>query len=61
MVSNKILRFWADMVSGLDIRMIVPQHGAPLTGAAIKDFIAWVRELRCGIDLMTATDYQLPS
>jgi flavorubredoxin len=61
MVSNKILRLWADMVSGLDIRMIVPQHGAPLTGAAIQDFIAWVRELRCGIDLMSASDYQLPS
>jgi hypothetical protein len=29
MVSNKVLRLWADMVSTLEISMIVPQHGAP--------------------------------
>ena len=61
MVSNKILRFWADMVGALDIQMIVPQHGAPLAGPAVKDFIAWVRELRCGVDLMTGNDYRIPA
>jgi flavorubredoxin len=60
MVSNKILRLWADMVSGLDIAMIAPQHGAPLVGPAIPQFIDWVRELACGIDLMGPDNYRVP-
>jgi flavorubredoxin len=60
MVSNKILRLWADMVSGLKIDMIAPQHGAPLVGAAVGEFIAWARGLQCGIDLMGPADYQVP-
>ena len=61
MVSNKILRLWADMVSTLDISMIVPQHGAPLTGPAIQEFIAWVRDLQCGTDLMGPMHYRVPA
>jgi len=60
MVSNKVLRLWADMVSSLQIDMIAPQHGAPLMGAAVGEFIAWARELRCGIDLMGPADYRVP-
>ena len=60
MVSNKVLRLWADMVSGLDIQMMVPQHGAPLAGPAIQEFIAWVRDLQCGIDLMGPQNYRIP-
>ena len=54
------LRLWADMVSGLDIQMMVPQHGAPLAGPAIQEFIAWVRDLQCGIDLMGPQNYRIP-
>lgn len=61
MVSNKVMRLWADMVSPLDIDMIVPQHGAPLAGPAIKDFIAWARELQCGVDLVGSSLYQVPA
>ncbi len=60
-VSNKILRLWADMVSGLKINMIAPQHGAPLVGAAVGEFIDWARGLHCGIDLMGPTDHQVPA
>lgn len=60
MVSRKILTLWAGMVKGLPIEMIVPQHGAPLTGAAIKEFIDWVQTLDCGIDRMSERDYALP-
>lgn len=60
MVSNKVLRLWADMVTPLPIRMIVPQHGAPLQGPAVREFIAWVRELPCGIDLVGPGDYAIP-
>jgi flavorubredoxin len=61
MVSNKIMRLWADMVSTLKIDMIVPQHGAPLAGPAVKEFIAWIRELPCGVDLMGPRDYAVPA
>ena len=61
MVSNKVLRLWADMVAPLPIRMIVPQHGAPLTGPAVRDFIAWARDLSCGVDLFGPADYRVPA
>jgi flavorubredoxin len=61
MVSNKILRFWARMVRQLPIDMIVPQHGAPLQGAAVKQFIEWVEGLSCGVDLMTDANYAVPN
>lgn len=61
MVSNKVLRLWAAMVRELDIAMIVPQHGAPLAGAAVPDFIAWAEGLACGIDLMSASHYRVPA
>lgn len=60
MVSNKVLRLWADMVSRLKIDMIAPQHGAPLMGPAVREFIDWVRQLPCGIDLMGPADYSVP-
>jgi flavorubredoxin len=41
--------------------MIVPQHGAPLFGRAVKDFIAWARGLPCGIDLMDRPNYVVPA
>jgi flavorubredoxin len=61
MVSNKVLRLWADMVSTLPIDMIVPQHGAPLMGPAVGEFIAWARELQCGIDLVGPAHYTVPA
>jgi flavorubredoxin len=61
MVSNKILRLWAHMARQLPIRMIVPQHGAPLAGAAVKEFIDWIEQLDCGIDLMTQDHYRVPA
>ena len=60
MVSGKILKLWAQMVKLLPIDMIVPQHGAPLAGAAVAEFIEWVQTLECGIDRMGAADYALP-
>jgi len=60
MASNKILRLWADMVADLPIAMMVPQHGAPLAGPAVKEFIAWVRGLASGVDLMGPANYRLP-
>lgn len=61
MVSNKILRLWVRMARQLDISMLVPQHGAPISGPkAIADFFNWVESLACGIDLFDQSNYQLP-
>ena len=61
MVGGKVLKLWAQMVKGLPIRMIVPQHGAPLSGAAVAQFIAWAEQLSCGIDLLSQSDYAVPA
>ncbi len=60
MVSNKILKLWVSMVRGLDIAMIVPQHGSPIKGAAIGQLLDWLDNLYCGIDLMGTAQYQIP-
>jgi flavorubredoxin len=62
MVSNKVLRLWAQMARKLDVKMIVPQHGAPIEGKqAIADFYDWVETLMCGIDLFDDRAYQIPT
>jgi flavorubredoxin len=48
------------MVRKLDIKMIVPQHGRAFQGKAIPEFIAWIANLECGVDLMTQDNYALP-
>jgi flavorubredoxin len=60
MVSNKVLKLWVAMVRQLDISMIVPQHGAPLKGAAVGQLLDWLDDLACGVDLMGQQHYQLP-
>lgn len=61
MVSNKILRRWANMSRQLPIAMIVPQHGARLEGKAIGQFFDWIENLMCGVDLFDDRAYQLPT
>ncbi len=61
MVSNKILRLWVHMARQLDIALLVPQHGAPLEGPAIGQFLDWVESLACGIDLFGQDDYRIPT
>lgn len=62
MVSNKILRLWVQMARGLEVRMLVPQHGSPIVGRqAIAEFYDWLENLRCGIDLFDERNYQLPT
>lgn len=54
MVSNRVMKAWADMVRPLDIEMICPQHGALFKGKAmVGRFIEWCATLECGVDLIT--------
>jgi len=52
MCSNKAIRCWLETIADLDIDMIAPQHGPIYRGAAVGEFLDWMRELPCGIDLM---------
>lgn len=62
MVSNKVCRFWANMVRSMDVDMLVPQHGRWFKGKeVINAFLDWIQDLRCGIDLFTQEHYRLPA
>jgi flavorubredoxin len=61
MNSNKVCRYWVDMVRGLDIEAIVPQHGRAFIGRpVVQEFLSWVEGLQCGIDLMSQENYRVP-
>ncbi|HLS84566.1 MAG TPA: MBL fold metallo-hydrolase [Arenimonas sp.] len=60
MASRRVARLWADMVRELDPAMVVPQHGLPLAGAAIGEFLDWLSDLDCGSDLLGPADYRIP-
>lgn len=62
MVSNRAIRCWLETIAGLDIDMLAPQHGPVYRGAAVADFLAWLRDLQCGVDLMQSGGrFALPS
>ncbi|MBW8470078.1 MAG: MBL fold metallo-hydrolase [Thiobacillus sp.] len=61
MVCNKVLRLWANMARTLPIHMIVPQHGAPIAGPAVQEFISWISTVECGVDNVTQATYTVPA
>jgi len=62
MVSNRALRLWVNMARQLKIRMIAPQHGAPIVGPkAIAELFDWLETLSCGLDLFDQRHYRLPT
>ena len=58
MGSNKIARLWVDMVRKLDPQMIVPQHGLPFDSRTIPQFLDWLADLQCGMDLLGPDNYR---
>ena len=61
MASNKACRLWANMARTLDIEMIVPQHGCSFKGKEmVNQFIDWIENLECGLDLMDQSSYTVP-
>ncbi len=61
MANNKVMKMWAEMIRNLDIETIAPQHGAVFQGKElVNQFIDWVENLECGLDLM-ADSYKIPS
>jgi len=61
MISNKILRFWVHMVRQMDVESIVPQHGRAMRGKkVVNEFLNWLENLPCGVDLMSQDNYRVP-
>ncbi len=60
MAGNKVCRLWADMVRGLEVDKLVPQHGPCFTGEDVGRFLDWIGSLECGLDLLSETHYRLP-
>lgn len=52
MCSNKAIRCWLETIAGLDIDIIAPQHGPVYRGDAVTEFLAWLKDLQCGVDIM---------
>ena len=52
MASNKALRHFVGNLEGHDVRAILPQHGSILCGAAVRPALEWLKQLRCGLDLL---------
>lgn len=52
MCSNRAIRCWLETIGGLDIDIIAPQHGPVYRGAAVTEFLAWLKDLQCGVDIM---------
>lgn len=60
MANTRVLKIWLEMIRGLDIQTIAPQHGAFFVGPEmVQRFLAWLDTLEVGIDQMESV-YKLP-
>jgi len=60
MAGNKACRLWANMIRELDVEMMVPQHGKAFVGKEmINEFLDWISELECGLDLIDQRFFSL--
>lgn len=61
MGGNKVIRLWVNMVRGMDVEMIVPQHGSAFIGKEmVNKFLDWVETLECGMDLLDEKFFSCP-
>ncbi len=49
--SNIVAKKWCSIVSALNPAMIAPQHGAIYRGESVRQFLSWLSNLRCGVDI----------
>ena len=52
MASNAVISKWMAQLSGLEINMIAPQHGALFKDENVKKFFDWFSTLKCGLDII---------
>lgn len=60
MNNNKACTYWANMIRGLDVQWMVPQHGRSFKGPKmVNAFLDWITQLQCGTDLITQDNYKI--
>ena len=52
MASNRVTKLWAERVKKLEVKAILPQHGAIITEENVKYFLKFMENLKCGVDLV---------
>lgn len=52
MGSNKLCRAWVSKIEKLEVDKIAPQHGFVFEDENVGFFLAWLKELECGSDLI---------
>jgi flavorubredoxin len=52
MSSNIATRKWVEIVSKLDVDMMLPQHGLLYKKEQYKQFLDWFKNLKCGVDII---------
>ncbi|KJR40724.1 metallo-beta-lactamase family protein [Candidatus Magnetoovum chiemensis] len=52
LASNTASRKWIKEIENLDIKIIAPQHGYLYRNETIEEFLKWLYDLKCGVDLM---------
>ena len=57
MCSNLAIQAWLKRISKLDIDMIAPQHGRIYKGKVLKEFLDWLSNLKCGVDLFDSNGF----
>jgi flavorubredoxin len=61
MPSDQAYKCWAEMVRGLEITRIIPQHGAVFLEPAIsQQFIDWIAELPGAVEILQ-NNYKIPA
>ena len=61
MTSNRVCRYWVNMIRTLEVNAIVPQHGRAFVGRrVVLEFLDWLEHLDCGVDLITQDFYRIP-
>jgi len=56
MPSGEVLRSCMGRLAELELQRICPQHGSVLEGGQIEQALAYLGELRCGVDLADGAD-----
>ncbi|SHE98775.1 Metallo-beta-lactamase superfamily protein [Marinitoga hydrogenitolerans DSM 16785] len=52
MASNIVAKKWVNMVSKLDVEMMIPQHGLLFKKNEYLKFLDWFKDLKCGVDII---------
>lgn len=52
MSGNRACRALVKQLSKLEIDAILPQHGSIFRGPAVPQFLNWLKDLQCGVDLL---------